>query len=79
MKDKKKQPNEGEGNRTAARAYNQDQQAFVEKGGVEPAAEEARKAVEGDERAELDAARAEAKSRAKEHDPEERRDYSRGE
>jgi hypothetical protein len=79
MTDKKKQPNEGEGNRTAARAYNRDQQAFVEKGGVEDAAEEAREAIEGDERAELDAARAEAKSRAKEHDPEEKRDYSRKE
>ena len=79
MTEKKKQPNEGEGNRTAARAYNRDQQAFVEKGGVEKAAQEARDAVEGDERTELDAARAEAKSHAKEHDPEEKRDYSRKE
>lgn len=78
MSDEKKQPNEGEGNRTAARAYNRDQKAFVEKGLVEKAAEDAREAVDGKEAQELDEARAEARAHAKEHDPQELRDYSRG-
>jgi hypothetical protein len=43
------QKNEGEGNHTAARAFNRDQKRFVESGKVEPAAEDAARAVDGDE------------------------------
>lgn len=75
MADPKKQPNEGEGNRTAAREYNKDTKAFVDKGEVDKAAREAREAMEGGERGDLDEARKEAKARAREHDPEEVRDY----
>lgn len=53
--------NEGEGNRTAAREYNNDTQKFVKTGKVEQSAEKARKAVEGDEAEKLK--RAEDKGR----------------
>ena len=42
--------NEGEGSRSAARAYNRDQQEFVKEGRVGEAAEAARSAVEDDRR-----------------------------
>lgn len=45
--------NEGEGNRTAARHYNEDTRDFIESGKVEKSADMARKAVEGDEGKEL--------------------------
>ena len=73
---KPEQENEGEGNRSAARAYNQDQQSFVKDGFVGEAARAARKAVEGNT-ADLDKAEAEGKARAAEHDPEEVRDYKK--
>ena len=57
----KSQRNEGEGNRTAAREYNKDTRAFVKSGKVNSSAETARKAVEGDEAADLK--RAEEKGR----------------
>jgi hypothetical protein len=41
-----KQRNEGEGNRTAAKRYNESQRKFVRAGRVKPAAEEARRALE---------------------------------
>ena len=63
------QKNEGEGNRTAARAYDQAQRAFVESGRVEPAAADAKKAREGAERAELDAAEAAGKAHSHGEDP----------
>ena len=47
------QPNEGEGNRTAAREYNQATERYVREGHVAKAADEAKKAVEGDEGDEL--------------------------
>ncbi|MDP1626622.1 hypothetical protein [Parvibaculum sp.] len=79
MADPKKQPNEGEGNRTAAREYNKDTKAFVDEGRVGKAAEDARTAMEGSERKDLEAARKEAASHAKEHDPEELRNYKKPE
>jgi hypothetical protein len=47
------QKNEGEGNKTAAREYNQAQKNFVQSGKVEPAAQKAKKAVDSPERADL--------------------------
>ncbi len=45
--------NEGEGNRTAARKYQQEQKRFVENGDVDAAAQDAARAVDGPEAAEL--------------------------
>ena len=47
------QKNEGEGNRTAAREYNKDTKTFVDSGKVDSKAQEARKAVDGDQAEEL--------------------------
>ena len=69
--------NQGEGNRDAARAYNEAQQKFVKDGKVDKKAEEARRAVEGDQAEELKKAEREGKARAREKDPEVRRDYSK--
>ncbi len=46
-------PNEGEGNRTAAREYNRRTQRFAKSGQVEKKAQEAEKALEGAEGEEL--------------------------
>lgn len=62
--------NEGEGNRTAARHYNEAQQRFVRSGKVEEKAREAEKAIEGDEGPELERAEAEGKRHIAEEDPE---------
>ena len=51
--DMPKQRNEGEGNKTADRAYRNRTREFVESGKVREAAEEARKALDGDEKEEL--------------------------
>ncbi len=77
MADQKKQPNEGEGNRTAARAYNKDTKEFVDAGRVGKAAEDARTAMAGGERKVLEEARKEAATHAKEHDPAEVRDHKK--
>jgi hypothetical protein len=61
--------NQGEGNREAARAYNEETKKFVEAGKVDESAAEAKKAVEGEERAELEEAEKVGKERAKEFDP----------
>ena len=45
--------NQGEGNREAARHYNEAQQEFAESGKVEKAAQEAKKALDGPEAAKL--------------------------
>ncbi len=58
--------NQGEGNREAARIYNEEQKKFVEEGKVEEGAKEAKAAVEGAEGAELKKAEEEGKSHAKE-------------
>ena len=63
------QSNEGEGNKTAARDYNDAQQRFVKSGQVEEAARDAERALDGPERQELLDAEAAGKSRAAEEDP----------
>lgn len=75
---KAEQPNEGEGSRSAARAYNKDQQEFVKEGRVGEAARAARKAVE-EQDGDLEAAEREGKAHAAEHDSEEVRDYKKPE
>jgi hypothetical protein len=57
------QKNEGEGNKTAARHYNEDQHEFVKDGKVQKAAQDAEQAIEGKEGDEL--RRAEEQGRAK--------------
>lgn len=47
------QRNEGEGNKTAAREYNQAATAFAHSGKVKPAAEAAKRSLESDERNDL--------------------------
>jgi hypothetical protein len=47
------QRNEGEGNKTAAREYNEAQTAFAQSGKVKPAADAAKKALDGSEKADL--------------------------
>lgn len=60
--------NEGEGNRTAARNYNQATQDFVESGKVKEKAREATRMTER-ERHESEVAEQAGKARAKEEDP----------
>lgn len=69
------QKNEGEGNRTAAKEYNKETRDFVKSGRVDEAAREAKRAMNGKEAAELDAAHDKAAGHAHGHDPEEIRDY----
>jgi hypothetical protein len=64
------QRNEGEGNRTAAREYNDAQHDFARSGKVEEKARAARKAVEGVEADELSDAELIGKRHAAEEDPE---------
>jgi hypothetical protein len=64
--------NEGEGNRTAARQYNEAQQRFVHSGKVEKKAREAQKAIEGDEGKELREAELVGRQRTAEKDSEEK-------
>ncbi|MCU0893087.1 MAG: hypothetical protein MUD06_01995 [Rhodospirillales bacterium] len=61
--------NQGEGNREAAKAYNEETQRFVEAGKVEKSAADAKAAVEGEEKAELEEAERAGRARAKEFDP----------
>lgn len=56
--------NEGEGNKTAARHYNEATQKYVESGRVDQAAEEAAQALDGPEGDELRQAEEEGKSHA---------------
>lgn len=65
-----RQPNEGEGNRTAARAYNSATENFAKSGKVEQKAKEARRAVEGPERKDLERAEAEGRRHSAGEDPE---------
>ena len=64
------QRNEGEGNRTAAREYNQAQRDFARSGKVGESAKAARKAVEGAEADELRDAELIGKRHVAEEDPE---------
>ena len=68
------QKNEGEGNRTAARQYNESAKDHAEHADVEKLAQKAKAATEGGEAADLKKAREDAKKRAAQHDPEETRD-----
>lgn len=61
--------NEGEGNKTAARHYNEKTERFAQSGQVDEKAREAEAALEGDERGELERAEAEGKSHAAGEDP----------
>jgi len=59
-----RQQNEGEGNKTAAREYNEAQHRFAQSGKVEEKAREAERAMASPERAELERAEAIGKARA---------------
>jgi hypothetical protein len=72
--DKDNRRNEGEGSQTAARQYNETTKQFVEKEDVEAKAEEAARALEGEEGAELRKAEEQGRSRAREEDPQVHRD-----
>ncbi len=61
--------NEGEGNRTAARAYNKGVEAFEKTGQVEQKAREAADALDGPEAEELRKAEAEGKRHSHGEDP----------
>jgi hypothetical protein len=72
MTDDRKKPgqaNEGEGNKTAARHYNEAQADFAKSGKVAGKAREARDAIDGAEGRELDKAAAEGKSHSAGEDP----------
>ena len=64
------QRNEGEGNRTAARQYNEAQRRFVQSGKVDEKAQEAEHALDTPERSVLDRAEAVGKSHKRAEDPE---------
>ena len=61
--------NQGEGNREAAKAYNEETKRFIDAGKVEASAADAKAAVEGEEKAELEEAEKIGRARAKECDP----------
>jgi hypothetical protein len=61
--------NEGEGNKTAARHYNEEQRRFAQSGAVDQKAKEAERALEGGEGKELERAEEVGKSHAKGEDP----------
>ncbi len=60
------QQNEGEGNRTDAKRFNEEQAKFAKSGKVAAAAKEAKEALEGPEREALERAEAAGRSHAKE-------------
>lgn len=57
---KRDDENQGEGDRAAARRYNQNVREFVESGKAEPAARDAREAIDGPEGEDLERAEKEA-------------------
>jgi hypothetical protein len=57
--------NQGEGNRAAAKHYGEGVKKFIDEGKVEPAARDARKAVDGPERDALNRAEEQGRSHAK--------------
>ncbi|HSO43125.1 MAG: hypothetical protein ACXW25_01515 [Rhodospirillales bacterium] len=71
---KRLEGNQGEGNREAAKAYNEETQRFVKAGKVEKSAADAKAAVEGEEKAELEEAEKIGRAHAKEFDPNVKRD-----
>lgn len=68
------QRNEGEGNVTAAKEYNEKTKKFVEEQDVEEQARKAAQALEGDEAAKLREAEEKGRERAREEDPQVHRD-----
>ncbi len=64
-----KQRNEGEGNRTAARAYNKATKEFARSGQVEEQAQRAKQALDGPQRADLERAEQAGKSKSRGEDP----------
>jgi hypothetical protein len=70
--------NEGEGNKTAARHYNEAQHKFAKSGKVDKAAEKARRALDSDEASDLEQAEEEGRSHTKEEDPRVAEDLSKG-
>jgi hypothetical protein len=64
------QHNEGEGNRTAAREYNEAQRRFVESGKVDKKAREAEHALDTPEKRAMERAEAVGKSHKRAEDPE---------
>lgn len=66
--------NEGEGSRTAAKEYDEKAQRFVKNEDVESKAEEARDAVESDEEGALEEAEKRGKEKARDFDPQVKRD-----
>lgn len=73
------QKNEGEGNRTASAEYNKSATEFAKSGRAEGAAQEAKRAMDSPEGKELDAAHDKAAAHAKEHDPEEVKQFKKPE
>lgn len=69
------QRNEGEGNRTAAREYNDAQKRFVDSGKVGEKARDAEHALDGSERHELEQAELVGRRHAAKEDPEIKRKY----
>lgn len=61
--------NEGEGSRTAARAYNDATERFAKSGRVEEAGQRAKAALEGNEKSDLKRAEAIGKSKSHAEDP----------
>lgn len=66
--------NQGEGNITAARQYNEKTRQFVKEGNVGEKAAEAAKALDGSEASELQEAEKKGKDKAAEEDPQVHRD-----
>ena len=67
--------NEGEGNKTAARQYNEAQRRFVQSGKVEEKAREAEKSLKTGDKRELERAEAVGKRHKVAEDPEITRKY----
>jgi len=70
----KSSTNQGEGNREAAREYNEQQHQYVKRGNVKEDAHKAKKAVESAEKQDLKKAEEDGKSHAKDFDPNVKRD-----
>jgi hypothetical protein len=60
---------QGEGNYDAARKFDAEERAFVEKGGYEKKAQEAKDALDGPEGEDLERARRETGERGREQEP----------
>jgi uncharacterized protein (TIGR02284 family) len=72
-----KQRNEGEGNKTAAKEYNEQTTKFAQSGKVEPQAKAAEAARSGPEKKELERAEQTGKSKMKEEDPQLQREHAK--